>query len=90
MIIHHPGGLHVGVADGSTKKLKSTFFHILADGIRYGSACDKMIKMIDDRLSIRGIKLYTGIYQRNQELLLYGDKQLCICNEKTLLLTGCV
>ena len=33
MIIHHTGSLHVGVTNGGAKKLETTFFHVLTDGI---------------------------------------------------------
>ncbi len=33
MIIHHTGGLHVGIADRCAEKLKAAFFHVLADRV---------------------------------------------------------
>jgi len=33
MIVDHPRGLHVRIADGRSKKGESAFFHVLADFI---------------------------------------------------------
>ena len=52
MIVHHPGGLHVGVADRCSKKFKAAFLHILADGIGDGGAGRQFVTMIDDGLAI--------------------------------------
>jgi len=34
MIIDQPHGLHMGITDGGSKKLKPTLFHIFANSIR--------------------------------------------------------
>ena len=52
MVIHHAGGLHVGIANGGAEEFEATLFHVLADGIGYGSAGGRYACMIVNRLAV--------------------------------------
>ena len=38
VVVHHPGGLHEGVADSGAHEFKATLFQGFAHGIRFGCA----------------------------------------------------
>ncbi len=68
MIVHHTGGLHMGIANGSSKKLEAAFFHILANGIRYRRTGRYTVRVIDDRLTV-GHKAVQVFIERAKLLL---------------------
>ena len=48
MVIHHAGGLHVGIANGGAEEFETTFFHVLADGIGYrGAGRENTVCVVD-------------------------------------------
>ena len=72
MIIHHAGGLHVGVADGGHEALEATLFHVLADGVGNGGAGWQFVAMIDNGLA-SGHKA-VQVFVEGAELFLYFDE----------------
>ena len=75
MIVDESRSLQVGVADGRSEKLESSFFHILAHGIGFGRLYRNLtqgLKGIDNRLSAG--KERQGIFIETTELLLYGKE----------------
>jgi len=53
MIIHHAGGLHVGIANGGAEEFEAALFHVLADSVGYGGACGEDTVFVVDRLAVR-------------------------------------
>ena len=53
MIVHHTGCLHMGITNSCAKELKSALFHVPADSVRYWSAYNWLVRIINNRLSIR-------------------------------------
>ena len=78
MIIHHTGGLHVGIADRCAEKLKAAFFHVLADGIGYGCAGHYLGRLIHDRFppGHKAVKVFI----KRAKLPLHLNKMLRIGN----------
>ena len=72
MIIHHPGGLHVGIANGAAKKFEAPFFHVLANGIGDGRACGGDARIVVNRFTIRHKAV--EVFIKRAELLLDPDK----------------
>ncbi len=52
MVIHHTGGLHMGIANGRTKKLKAAFFHVLAYRVGYWGAGGQLVAVVVDGFAI--------------------------------------
>ena len=74
MVVHHTGSLHVGVANGGTEELETTFFHILADSVGDRCTGNHLACMVDDRLTV-GHKAVQVFIER-AEFLLYLDEKL--------------
>ena len=78
MVIHHTGGLHVGIANGAAKKGKTAFFHVFADGIGNRGTCRNGAGSIVDGLAIGHKAVHVCIIRA--ELFLYFDKEFGIVN----------